>query len=37
MDFVEPLVTDRLVLRPWLVEDAAEALGIYGHPTSRAG
>src|SRR5207342_2894461 len=32
MGFVEPLVTDRLVLRPWLVEDAAEALGIYGHP-----
>src|SRR4051794_40781083 len=30
--FVEPLVTDRLVLRPWLVEDAAEALGIYGRP-----
>ena len=29
---MEPLVTDRLVLRPWLVEDAAEALGIYGHP-----
>jgi hypothetical protein len=32
MGFVEPLVTDRLVLRPWRVEDAAEALGIYGHP-----
>ena len=32
MGFVEPLVTDRLVLRPWLVEDAAEALGIFGHP-----
>jgi len=30
--FVEPLVTDRLILRPWRVEDAAEALGIYGHP-----
>ena len=29
---MEPLVTDRLVLRPWLVEDAVEALGIYGHP-----
>ena len=32
MGFVEPLVTDRLVVRPWLVEDAVEALGIYGHP-----
>jgi len=32
MGFVEPLVTDRLVLRPWRVEDAAEALGTYGHP-----
>jgi len=27
-----PLVTDRLVLRAWRVEDAAEALGVYGHP-----
>ncbi|MDT7613835.1 MAG: hypothetical protein QOF00_1282 [Pseudonocardiales bacterium] len=25
------LDTDRLVLRPWRVEDAADALGIYGH------
>ena len=33
MGLVEPrLRTDRLILRPWLVEDAAEALGIYGHP-----
>jgi hypothetical protein len=37
MGFVEPLVTDRLVLRSWRVEDAAEALGVYGHPMSRAG
>jgi RimJ/RimL family protein N-acetyltransferase len=29
---VELLVTDRLALRPWRVEDAAEALGINGHP-----
>jgi hypothetical protein len=30
---VDPrLLTDRLVLRAWQVEDAAEALGIYGHP-----
>ena len=27
-----PLVTDRLVLRAWRVEDAAEALGVNGHP-----
>ncbi len=32
MGFVEPLVTDQLVLRPWRVEDAAEALGTDGHP-----
>lgn len=32
MVFVEPLVTDRLILRSWRVEDAAEALGVYGHP-----
>jgi RimJ/RimL family protein N-acetyltransferase len=29
---VEQLVTDRLILRQWRVEDAAEALGVYGHP-----
>jgi RimJ/RimL family protein N-acetyltransferase len=33
MGFVGPrLLTDRLILRPWRVEDAAAALGIYGHP-----
>jgi RimJ/RimL family protein N-acetyltransferase len=33
MGFVGPrLLTDRLILRAWRVKDAAEALGIYGHP-----
>jgi RimJ/RimL family protein N-acetyltransferase len=33
MDLVaEQLVTERLVLRSWRIEDAAEALAVYGHP-----
>lgn len=27
---VQPLITDRLVLRPWSLEDAEAALGVYG-------
>ncbi|GLY66527.1 GNAT family N-acetyltransferase [Amycolatopsis taiwanensis] len=28
-----PLVSERLILRDWQVEDAPAALGIYGHPS----
>lgn len=29
---IKTLSTDRLTLRPWLVEDAPAALAVYGHP-----